>query len=494
MILFDHLPKTGGTTVTEALANLCGVPYAMDGTHRNHSAEIRRKNRKPFLSGHFWFTIGDRLDPQTYYTTVLRDPIDRFLSQYYFSRNDSESQGDTAAIAAKRLDLDEYVSSSERTLVNSYSNVQARHFAALTLSLDISQVTDKILYQAALDALQQYDLVGVYEDLHGFIDVFCADWGFVPPESLPFRNITSQRLRSDEISSSTLAKLKAANEVDRELYAWARAAFLTRYRKTIVSIFNSKSANLVDYGDSVALDNKFKEQVAEKDNEFISQLLLNFGTRDIEITEVRCIGKFSGGPVVNAGEQLTIRICYLAHIITDDMTVGIAIRDLEGMLIFGTNSGLLGIPLSVKRLGAAALSYIFTANLYIGEYTVTVAIHKGLSHHEEICYHWLDHAARFQVVENPHGAGKFEGLVNLEPSIEVGCGNILPESCMKLSANEHTLWRAAPLLASSVAVKKCNLTNWVNPLSGNLCLPTPSIEPVFMRVCGYKNFKPLVTY
>lgn len=427
MLLFDHLPKTGGTSLTEVLASLCGAPYAMDGTARNHAAEILRKNRKPFLSGHFWFSIGDRLDPEIYYATVLRDPIDRFLSQYFFSRNASESecQRDPAAIATRCLDLDEYVFSSEQTLVRACSNVQAHHFAALTLPFNTPAASDEILYQAAVKALQQYDLVGIYEDLHGFIDVFCADWGFVPPETLPFRNITSQRLRPGEINPATLAKLKAANEVDRELYAWAQSAFHTRYRKTIVSIFNSISANLGDYGDPATIDNKFKESVAEKDNEFTAGMLLNFGTREIEITEVKCSGKFSGGPVVNAGEQLTIRICYLAHIITDDMTVGIAIRDLEGALIFGTNSGLLGIPLSVKRLGAAALSYIFTANLYIGEYTVTVAIHKGLSHHEEICYHWLDHAARFQVVENSRGAGKFEGLVNLEPSIEVGCGNIL---------------------------------------------------------------------
>ena len=51
----------------------------------NYSTAVGARTRYSALIGHFWFRPGETLDPHRINVTVLRDPIDRVLSHFYFS-------------------------------------------------------------------------------------------------------------------------------------------------------------------------------------------------------------------------------------------------------------------------------------------------------------------------------------------------------------------------------------------------------------------------
>jgi lipopolysaccharide transport system ATP-binding protein len=82
----------------------------------------------------------------------------------------------------------------------------------------------------------------------------------------------------------------------------------------------------------------------------------------------------------------------------EDLTVGISIRDRVGNEIFGTNTHHLGIERTAIP-PSATFQAIFElpANLGVGNYTLTTALHAGAVHLEGN-YDWWDRVEAFQVV------------------------------------------------------------------------------------------------
>jgi len=139
-LFFDHIPKSAGTSISNALEDIFSEKNLISEFNNQHAYTIKTYRESNFLGGHIWFRQYEQLDSERYYCTILRDPIDRFLSQYSFHRQIAASLtnegptkdlrlGDPQVLAATGMDIKEYILSPIPALINSYSNVQARHFA-----------------------------------------------------------------------------------------------------------------------------------------------------------------------------------------------------------------------------------------------------------------------------------------------------------------------------------------------------------------------------
>jgi hypothetical protein len=84
-IVFMHIPKTAGTAVHSAFV------AAFNGTRRicpyrfEHEFNDLNAGTFDYYSGHIGFDLASRIGGQL--VTVLRDPVDRVLSIYYFFRH-----------------------------------------------------------------------------------------------------------------------------------------------------------------------------------------------------------------------------------------------------------------------------------------------------------------------------------------------------------------------------------------------------------------------
>lgn len=89
VLIFVHVPKAGGTTLHTILAR----QYAPAATYRldiQHPGELQRflelppeaRARIRCLRGHLPFGLHTQLPRPPHYITLLRDPVERFLSQY----------------------------------------------------------------------------------------------------------------------------------------------------------------------------------------------------------------------------------------------------------------------------------------------------------------------------------------------------------------------------------------------------------------------------
>ena len=88
-----HLPKTAGTSLTHFLKsqfseeNICPVHTSGDLTKISEFA--RRKYK--FYAGHFSFSDFDTDIGSIDFITILRDPLQRVLSHYYFWQQTAET-------------------------------------------------------------------------------------------------------------------------------------------------------------------------------------------------------------------------------------------------------------------------------------------------------------------------------------------------------------------------------------------------------------------
>jgi len=354
--------------VRSALSCALGEPVDMQETTCPHRVAIRAAGDRRCLASHLWFSPGEPLAPDWYYATLLREPVDRFLSQFYFYRSHHREVEcglitDPDVVAATRVPVAQYLSDPARR--RTYRNVQALHFAWRMCHAP-EDLDDGNLLDAAVASLEDYDLIGVFADVPAFLDAYCEALD-VPRQSMPRLNVTAKRARASDVPALMIEQLRAANAVDSALYDWAHHRFVQR--------------------SGPRLGMRQRRAIAPP---------ANFGDRRIEILASRCEGTVSGDAIVRLGERVAVKVWCRASIAVETLTAGIAVRDQRDVLVYATNSQLLGMSLSLSRPQTFELSFVLALALTVGEYQVTLALHKGLSHLDG-CFHWLEHAASFVV-------------------------------------------------------------------------------------------------
>lgn len=142
----------------------------------------------------------------------------------------------------------------------------------------------------------------------------------------------------------------------------------------------------------------------------------DYGTKEVEITDVGISGLYSKGKVLSSGEPAEVRVKIKSKINVENATVGILIRDRFGQDIFGTNTELLKVKIPLKEGEEKEIIFKLPMNIGPGKYTLTVAAHKGLIHSEK-CYHWIDNCISFEVAG--FYKDQFTGIVYLPASVTV---------------------------------------------------------------------------
>jgi len=221
--LFVHIPKTGGVSLTRFLVGKLRA--------RNPIAIVSQKQLTfmsddelcgyDFVSAHTNATIMRRM-PGCHKLTLLREPVARVVSSYYFHRNDARDMKLTRL--AKELDLRRFVMSKDPAVAGSIENAQARQLMLNTpddLNLR-AQLSDADVLARARASLDAMDVVGCIETIDDMLRRLKDHYGWRSVGSFPHLNKT----RGETPCPPDIADIiRSRTKLDRELYDDVRDRF-----------------------------------------------------------------------------------------------------------------------------------------------------------------------------------------------------------------------------------------------------------------------------
>ena len=222
-ILFDHLEKTAGTTIAAILRKLYG-PEAVSPLLLHEKIGVIPSLFEAFdvAWGHFNLQEEYSFPHQIHHITILRNPMERLISEYYYVRNDTPSAFGPFAEMARSMTLDEALKIRHPALVNKASRFYLKHFSPQFGS----DTSDQDYLKHAQHILQEaYQTVLITERLNESIDLLCFDLGIPSTEEAPWERKTSERPGLQDLDAPAQRAIQELCAADFSLYEFALAKF-----------------------------------------------------------------------------------------------------------------------------------------------------------------------------------------------------------------------------------------------------------------------------
>lgn len=230
-LLLAHVPKTGGKSLSAALAEAYPpherFQFLFDGDFlarrdADHAQGLWAQRR--FFAGHVSAPYL-ALIPACNFVTVLRDPVDRVLSNYFYWRQEHPNftiEGPTGheTLIDPALDWEDDLARLLSGKRRSFKLFELENLTCFQFSFGIYSPRFGAVAEAtkvAMHSLAQCAYVGCFERLAQDFENLTRVLD-LPRLSLPQMNATKTRVRPDEISANLRDLIEARNQADIVLY------------------------------------------------------------------------------------------------------------------------------------------------------------------------------------------------------------------------------------------------------------------------------------
>jgi len=225
-VVFLHIPKTAGTTLTHILQRshparlVCkstGMPEQLDAL-MEMPAEARAA--LSLVTGHFPYGIHRHFARPVTYVTFLRRPVDRVISAYYYALSMPDHYLHRTLVKS-RASLEKFLH-----LTNEGQNCQTRQLCSRAIKLfrEGEPVVAADLETAKRNLSKRFAVVGLAEcfDESLLLIKRALGLGFVYYNVL---NRTPNKPNLRDIPTRAIRAIEKCNELDFELHEYAAALF-----------------------------------------------------------------------------------------------------------------------------------------------------------------------------------------------------------------------------------------------------------------------------
>ena len=228
-LLFIHIPKAGGSTLNsiiqrhydlDSIFKINGnCPKASIDKFKNLT-EAERKRIK-LVNGHMSFGLHDFLPNASTYITMLRHPVERIISHYYYVlRTPNHYLHDK--VTSQNMNLKDYISSG---ISQELENDQTRLLSGIgQKNFNLDRSSNDMLEAAKRNLTEKFVVVGLTEKFDETLILLQEKLGFKHILYIE-KNVTKDRPKIQNISEETAKLIKQKNQLDIELYKYAESIF-----------------------------------------------------------------------------------------------------------------------------------------------------------------------------------------------------------------------------------------------------------------------------
>ncbi len=232
VLFFLHIPKTAGSTLHKIIEK----QYSANEVFTIHGVNPQKhidgfknwstleKKRIQVVKGHMNFGLHESIGKPATYITMLRHPIDRAISTYYFVLRDP------------RHHLHEYVNSNQISLKDfvcdglftDMDNGQTRRLSGVSVGrlsgykeVNFGECYPELLEQAKHNIDQYFAVIGIQEKFDESLLIMKKKMNWKKCYYVK-RNVSNIRLDRQEISDDCYSAIAQFNDLDMKLYEFVR--------------------------------------------------------------------------------------------------------------------------------------------------------------------------------------------------------------------------------------------------------------------------------
>ena len=175
--------------------------------------ELAKQGDHRFISGH-WPVDQAMLKKNAEhwsFMTILRDPVDRWLSNYFFNRHRQQDRDHFGT----SLDLEAYLETSDAI-------ENGKLYLAFANGGNFPDGDPTKAMADAISVYKQFHLIGTMDDLDAFLDEFESRWHIRPQMEQNNASPASRSVRDAALSQSVLQRIEDICAPDRAIYAAIR--------------------------------------------------------------------------------------------------------------------------------------------------------------------------------------------------------------------------------------------------------------------------------
>jgi hypothetical protein len=235
-LIFLHIPKAAGTTLHAIIEAEYG-PDAVWNIDRRRWREAlaafaelpaAARQKVKVFKGHMEFGLHRHLPFPARYLTMLRHPVDRVVSNYYYILRAPEHPFHEE-MKQRPMSLREYVANGTQQ-----DNGQTRLLSGAQ-DLPFLQCTRVHLETAKANLREHFAAVGLAERFDESLLLFQREFGWRRPYYTR-KNVTENRPALRALPAGDLAVIESLNALDVELYAYARGLYREHVRSLSIPL------------------------------------------------------------------------------------------------------------------------------------------------------------------------------------------------------------------------------------------------------------------